>query len=75
MEPDIRQSTSYRQKCSQVWLLMVANGFEPSMHCELAPEVEGFQFETDFDRVFFLPGLYTSRHIISCTLLKLPRQA
>jgi len=46
--------TSYRQKCSQVWLLMVANGLEPSTHCELAPEVEGFQFETDFDRVFFL---------------------
>ncbi len=46
--------TSYRQKCSQVWLLMVANGFEPSTHCELAPEVERFQFETDFDRVFFL---------------------
>lgn len=46
--------TSYRQKCSQVWLLMVAHGFEPSTHCELAPEVERFQFETDFDRVFFL---------------------
>jgi hypothetical protein len=45
---------SYRQKCSQVWLLIVASGFEPSTFGELAPEVEGFRFETSFDRVFFL---------------------
>jgi hypothetical protein len=37
-----------------VWLLVVANGFEPSTQCELAPEIECSQFETDFDRVFFL---------------------
>jgi hypothetical protein len=46
--------TSYRQKCSQVWLLIVANGFEPSTFGELAPEIEDFSFETNFDRVFFL---------------------
>jgi hypothetical protein len=46
--------TSYRQKCSQVWLLIVANGFEPSTFGELAPEIEEFPFETSFDRVFFL---------------------
>ncbi len=46
--------TSYRQKCSQVWLLIVANGFEPSTFGELAPEIEEFSFETNFDRVFFL---------------------
>lgn len=46
--------TSYRQKCSQVWLLIVANGFEPSTFGELAPEIEAFSFETSFDRVFFL---------------------
>jgi hypothetical protein len=46
--------TSYRQKCSQVWLLIVANGFEPSTFGELAPEVEEFPFETSFDRIFFL---------------------
>ncbi len=45
---------SYRQECCEMWLLVVANGFEPSTHCELAPEVEDHQFETDFDRVFFL---------------------
>jgi hypothetical protein len=46
--------SSYREKCSQVWLLIVANGLEPSTFCKLAPEIEGFRFETDFDRVFFL---------------------
>ena len=46
--------TSYRQKCSQVWLLIVANAFEPSTFGELAPEIEAFSFETSFDRVFFL---------------------
>jgi hypothetical protein len=45
---------SYRRKCSQVWLLIVANGLEPSTFGELAPEIEEFRFETDFDRVFFL---------------------
>ncbi len=45
---------SYRQKCSQVWLLIVAHGFEPSTFGELAPEIEGFRFKTGFDRVFFL---------------------
>ncbi len=46
--------TSYRQKCSQVWLLIVANGFESSTFGELAPEIQEFSFETSFDRVFFL---------------------
>lgn len=46
--------TYYRQKCSQVWLLTVAHGLEPSTFGELAPEIEEFSFETSFDRVFFL---------------------
>ena len=46
--------SSYQRNCSQVWLLIVANGFEPSTHCDLAPQIEGVQFETDFDRLFFL---------------------
>jgi hypothetical protein len=45
---------SYRQKCSQVWLLIVANGLEPSTFGEPAPEIEESSFETSFDRVFFL---------------------
>ena len=45
---------SYRQKCTQVWLLIVANGFEPSTHCDLSPEITEFRFVTDFDRAFFL---------------------
>jgi hypothetical protein len=45
---------SYRQECRKVWLLIVARGFEPSTHVDLGPEVEAHEFETSFDRVFFL---------------------
>jgi hypothetical protein len=46
--------SSYREQCSQLWLLITANGLEPSTFCELGTEIEDFQFETSFDRVFFL---------------------
>jgi len=46
--------SSYRQQCQEVWLLIVARGLEPSTHVDLGPEVEGYQFESGFDRVFFL---------------------
>lgn len=45
---------SYRQERGEVWLLNVARGFEPSTFDELGPEVEGYRFESSFDRVFFL---------------------
>jgi hypothetical protein len=45
---------SYRQQCSEVWLLIVARGFEPSTFGDLGSEVEAHEFETAFDRVFFL---------------------
>jgi hypothetical protein len=45
---------SYRQECQEVWLLIVAHGFEPSTYGELGPEVDDHEFETSFDRVFFL---------------------
>ncbi len=45
---------SYRQQCREVWLLIVARGFEPSTHVDLGPEVEAYTFETPFDRAFFL---------------------
>ena len=45
---------SYRQKCREVWLLIVARGFEPSTFGDLGSEVEAHEFETAFDRVFFL---------------------
>jgi hypothetical protein len=45
---------TYRRQCGAVWLLIVARGFEPSTFGDLGPEVEGHQFESDFDRVFFL---------------------
>jgi len=45
---------SYRRQCREVWLLIVARGFEPSTHVDLGSEVEGYRFESGFDRVFFL---------------------
>jgi hypothetical protein len=45
---------SYRQECQEAWLLIVAHGFEPSTFGELGPEVKDHEFETSFDRVFFL---------------------
>jgi hypothetical protein len=45
---------SYRQQCREVWLLIVARGFEPSTHVDFGSEVEVHEFETTFDRVFFL---------------------
>jgi hypothetical protein len=45
---------SYRQQCREVWLLIVARGLEPSTHVDLGSEVEVHEFETTFDRVFFL---------------------
>src|SRR5215207_9170969 len=45
---------SYQQQCREVWLLIVARGFEPSTHVDLGSEVEVHEFETNFDRVFFL---------------------
>jgi hypothetical protein len=46
--------STYRRQCREVWLLIVARGFEPSTFGDLGPEVEGHRFESDFDRVFFL---------------------
>ena len=44
----------YRRQCREVWLLIVARGFEPSTHVDLGSELESHEFETTFDRVFFL---------------------
>lgn len=46
--------SSYREMCSEVWLLVVAEGLQPSTHCRLAPEAGEYPFETSFDRAFFL---------------------
>jgi hypothetical protein len=45
---------SYRQQCREVWLLIVARGFEPSTFGDLGLEIEGYWFASGFDRVFFL---------------------
>ena len=52
----------YQQKCSQAWLLIVANDLELPMVrlskvCNLAPEAKDSRLETTFDRVFFLDCL------------------
>jgi hypothetical protein len=54
--------STYRQTCSQVWLLIVSNHLELPMIrwskiCELAPETKDHRLETTFDRVFFLDCL------------------
>ena len=57
---------SYRQHCCEVWLLIVARGFEPSTYGDLGPEVEGHRFTSGFDRVFFLQhfdGLVSELHV------------
>jgi hypothetical protein len=46
--------STYRRQCREVWLLIVARGFEPSTHIDFGSEVEVHEFETTFDRVFFL---------------------
>ena len=46
--------STYRRKCREVWLLIVARGFEPSTHVDIGSEVESYQYESGFDRVFFL---------------------
>ena len=45
---------SYRQQCREVWLLIVARGFEPSTYVDLGSEIEVHEFESSFDRLFFL---------------------
>jgi len=49
-----KKLSSYRQQCSQAWLLIVADGLAPSNHFEWTQEVGDTCFETAFDRVFFL---------------------
>jgi hypothetical protein len=46
--------STYRRQCREVWLLIVARGFEPSTFGDFGPEVEVHRLESDFDRVFFL---------------------
>ena len=49
-----------------MWLLIVARGLEPSTYSDLGPEIEGYGFESGFDRVFFLhyfDGLVSKLHV------------
>jgi hypothetical protein len=53
---------SYRQQCREVWLLIVARGFEPSTHVDLGPEVERYRFESSFERILFLH--HANEHVV-----------
>jgi hypothetical protein len=54
MRTKVAKVPSYRQQCREVWLFIFARGFEPSTFGDLGLEVEGYWFESGFDRVLFL---------------------
>lgn len=44
----------YRKRCSKAWLLIVADGFNPSSFFEVNEDIENHTFLASFDKVFFL---------------------
>lgn len=58
---------AYREAADELWLLIVASGFNLSGFCEIGPELDRHVFETGFDRVFFL-------HYAYCRVLELKTQ-
>ncbi len=44
---------SYLTRCSEVWLLMVAENGVPSSYFNISPDVAEFTFQSNFDRVFY----------------------
>lgn len=49
-----RKIASYRDRVSEVWLLIVADLFPPSASFSVPNEVDGWRFEFKFDRVLLL---------------------
>lgn len=45
---------TYRQRCSKLWLLMVAVGSGMSLTFDITPEIEPHHFRASFDRAFLL---------------------
>ena len=43
----------YRDKCDEVWLLIVAEGIKPSSIATLDSSVYNYSFNSQFDRIFF----------------------
>ena len=54
MRDKVAKVPADRRQCREVWLLIVARGFEPSTHVDIGSEVESYRYESGFDRVFFL---------------------
>lgn len=46
--------TAYRQKCGEIWLLVVVDGFKLSGWAEPSPELTQRTYQTGFDRVVML---------------------
>lgn len=53
----------YRDKCDEVWLLIVAEGLAPSSITELESEIYNYSFNSQFDRIFFF-DLYNYNKVI-----------
>jgi hypothetical protein len=49
-----RHLPRYRQSAGEIWLLLVAVGFNLSGFCKIDPELGRHVFSTEFDAVFFL---------------------
>lgn len=43
----------YRNKCNEVWLLIVAEGIAPSSITKLESAIYNYSFNSQFDRIFF----------------------
>lgn len=48
-----KKLTLYRDKCDEVWLLIVAEGIAPSSIATLDSSVYNYYFDSQFDRIFF----------------------
>ena len=49
---------AYRERCSLLWLLLVADGFTPSTHFKIPAAIGHRPYETDFDRLFVFHYFY-----------------
>ncbi len=49
---------AYRSRCTQVWLIIVADGFAPSGHFHLPAHTAEHTYESDCDRVFYYHAFY-----------------
>jgi len=60
----------YRDKCDDVWLLIVAEGISPSSITKLKNSVYNYSFNSQFDRIFFF-DLYNYYKVTELKINKL----